>query len=277
MTYRDPSADAADAFGELVAVMRRLLGPGGCPWDREQTLASLRPYLLEETCEVLDAIDRGDPAEHCEELGDLLMQIVFQSEIEANQGRFTLADVARGISEKLVRRHPHVFGGAAAESAGEVEAQWEAIKAREKEARGSSARERGALAGIPRALPALARAQKVSRRAAEAGFDWESADGCRAKVDEELEEIEEARRGRDPAAVEAEIGDALYALVSFSRRLGVDAEIALRGATERFEGRFRRMEETLERSGLSPADLPTDELESQWQRAKAEGGDGSGG
>jgi MazG family protein len=268
MTQRDAkslAADASAAFGELVEVMRRLLGPDGCPWDREQTLASLRPYLLEEAYEVLEALDGGDPAEHCEELGDLLMQIVFQAELRDAEGAFTLADVARGIATKLVRRHPHIFSDSRADSPEEVEAQWEAIKAEEKRARGAGG---GALAGVPAALPALARAQKISRRAADVGFDWPDPDGCRRKVEEELEEIEGARHSGDPQAVAAEVGDALYAMVSFSRKLGVDAELALREATSRFERRFEHMEAEIARSGGEMREASIDELEERWQRAK---------
>ena len=193
MTTRDSHTgptDPAAAFGELVSVMRRLLAPGGCPWDREQTLDSLRPYLLEETYEVLEAMERGTPEEHCEELGDLLMQIVFQAEIRERDGAFSVADVARAIVEKLVRRHPHVFADARVEGADDVAVQWEEIKAEEKRAPGGG-RPR-TLAGVPHALPALARAQKVSKRAAKVGFDWPTADGCRAKLTEELAEIDEA-------------------------------------------------------------------------------------
>ncbi len=269
MTQRDLDAkpDAAEAFAELVAVMRRLLGPGGCPWDREQTLASLRPYLLEEAYEVLEAIDGGDPAEHCEELGDLLMQIVFQAELRDAEGAFSLADVPRGIAAKLVRRHPHIFSDARADTPDEVEAQWDAIKAEEKRARGKAG---GALAGVPTALPALSRAQKISRRAADVGFDWPDVEGCRRKVEEELDEIDEAARGGNPDEVEAEVGDALYAMVSLARKLGVDAELALRRSTARFERRFAHLEADLENDGHDPRELSIDELEARWQRAKAQ-------
>jgi MazG family protein len=270
MTQYDPRTAAEDegaAFAELVDVMRRLLGPEGCPWDREQTLASLRPYLLEEAYEVLEALDGGDPVEHCEELGDLLMQIVFQAELRDAEGAFKLADVPRGIADKLIRRHPHIFSDARAETPAEVEAQWDAIKAEEKRAKGAGG---GALAGVPAALPALARAQKISRRAADVGFDWPDADGCRRKVEEELDEIDRARADGDQDAVAAEVGDALYALVSLSRKLGVDAELALREATSRFERRFAHMEEDLARAGSEMAKVSLDELEERWQRAKRE-------
>ncbi len=271
MTQPDPSTEPSEegrAFAELVSVMRRLLGPGGCPWDREQTLASLRPYLLEETCEVLDALDAGDPAAHREELGDLLMQIVFQAELRSAEGAFSLAEVPRAIADKLVRRHPHVFAGGAAQSPEEVERQWEEIKAEEKRSADQDSRP-SALSGVPSALPALARAQKISRRAAGVGFDWDTADGSRRKVDEELAEIEHARAHEDPQAVEAEVGDALYALVSYARKLGVDAELALRGATSRFERRFESMEAELAGQGRAPSDMSVAELERYWQRAKA--------
>ena len=183
---------AGESLADLVEVMQRLLGPDGCPWDREQTLATLEPYLLEETYEVLEALAAGDPRAHCEELGDLLMQIVFQAELRAGAGAFTIDDVVRGIADKLVRRHPHVFGDRKLETSAQVLAQWTALKEKEKPRR--------ALDGVPAAMPALARAARLGERAAQVGFDWPDAAGARAKLGEELGELDRAigrgRRGR---------------------------------------------------------------------------------
>ena len=228
-----------ESLAALVEIMARLLAPGGCPWDREQTLASLRPFLVEETFEVLEALETGTPAQHCEELGDLLMQIVFQAALREKEGAFAIDDVVAGISDKLVRRHPHVFADARAESADEVLIQWEEIKRREK----AAGAEAGAgpprtLAGVPLSLPALSRAHQVSAKAARVGFDWPDAQGCRDKVGEELDEIDRAIASGDRAAIEHEIGDLLFAAVSLARKLGVDAEAALRACTRRFTDRF---------------------------------------
>jgi MazG family protein len=256
-------------LADLVAVMARLLAPDGCPWDREQTLASLRPFLLEETYEVLDALESGTPAEHCEELGDLLMQIVFQAALREAQEDFDIDDVVRGIAEKLRRRHPHVFGGADRPhltGSEEVLAQWETIKATEKpRAENANAR---LLDGIPTAIPALARAQKVSERVARVGFDWPDVTGCRAKVSEELAELDREIAVADPARLEAELGDLLFAVVSLARKLGCDAESALRTATTRFSRRFAWVEEELARRGKSPADSNLEEMDAIWTAAK---------
>jgi MazG family protein len=257
---------AGQSFQDLVAVMRRLLAPGGCPWDREQTLETLRPYLVEETYELLDALERGGPDEHREELGDLLMQIVFQAELRAAEGAFGIDDVCRTIADKLVRRHPHVFGGRELETADEVVTQWEDIKAREKEqVAGGPVR---VLAGVPLGMPALARAQKLSARAAHVGFDWPDVRGCRAKVDEELRELDRAVERDDPNQTAAELGDLLFAAVSLARKLGVDAEGALRGASARFQDRFEWMEDRLAEAGKRPADSDLEELDALWERAK---------
>src|SRR5690606_31694829 len=223
--------------------------PDGCPWDREQTLESLRPFLVEETHEVLEAIEAGTPAEHCEELGEVLMQIVFQAALGEKAGEFHTADVVQGISDKLVRRHPHVFGEAQVGSADEVLVQWEEIKRREKADKAARAGASGGgaggeapvprtLAGVPRSLPALTRAQQVSARAARVKCGGPDVAGCRAKVDEELGELDRAVAGGDRAAIEHELGDLLFAIVSRARKLGCDAEAALRACTRRFEARF---------------------------------------
>src|SRR5512137_2923387 len=231
---------ASDALERLLAVMARLRGPGGCPWDREQTLASLRPYVLEETYEVLEAIDAGDDRAHREELGDLLLQIVFQARIAEEEGRFSFADVADAIHDKLVSRHPHVFGDADAKDADAVLRQWAALKRKENEARGGG---RSALEGVPREMPALARAERLTEKASRVGFDWPDAAGARAKVAEEIGELDEAIASGNQAHVEDELGDVLFAVANLSRKLGIPPEEALRGTLRRFVERFHYVEE----------------------------------
>jgi MazG family protein len=250
-----------ESLAELVSVMKRLLAPDGCPWDREQTLGTLRSYLLEETYEVLEAIEKGTPKEHCEELGDLLMQIVFQAEIRAAEGNFTIDDVVRGIADKLIRRHPHVFGDAKVENSEQVLDQWSKLKQKEKPRR--------TLDGIPLALPALTRALKLSERAAQVGFDWPDVDGCRAKVAEELGEIDRALAEKDTKALEHEIGDLLFATVSLARKAGVDPEAALRGCMNKFTTRFEFIEDRLKDLGKTPRDSNLEEMDALWNEAKA--------
>lgn len=257
------NAQPSQSFGELVAVMNRLLAPDGCPWDREQTLQTLEPYLVEETYEVLDAIERGTAGDHCEELGDLLMQIVFHAAIRQTEGAFSIDDVCRGISQKLIRRHPHVFADADVETADEVVTQWEEIKELEK---GPRAR---VLEGVPVSLPAVARAQKISKRASKVGFDWPDVAGCRAKVDEELGELDAAIAGSDRDAIEAELGDVLFSLVNLARKLKVDGEIALRRTTAKFEQRFEYLEDRLKESGRSWDATDPAELDALWRDAKS--------
>jgi MazG family protein len=257
------TAQRGHSFGELVGVMQRLLAPDGCPWDREQTLDTLKPYLVEETFEVLEALERGTAADHCEELGDLMMQIVFHAQLREVEGAFTIDDVCRGITSKLVRRHPHVFADAEVDTAAQVVAQWEEIKAQEK---GDSQR---VLDGVPVSLPALARAQKISSRAARVGFDWPDVQGCRDKVAEELAELDHAVAAGDQAAIEAELGDLLYAAVSLARKLGVDAETALRQTVLKFTARFELVEDRLRESRRSWDQASLGELDELWNRAKA--------
>jgi len=257
-----PSKGASVA--DLTAVMDRLLAPDGCPWDREQTLDTLAPYLVEETFEVLEAIDSRSPAAHCEELGDLLLQIVFQAALQARAGNFDIDDVSRGIVDKMVRRHPHVFARADlgdAMDAASVHEQWHRIKADEK---GPSR----VLAGVPQAMPALARAQKLSAKAARVGFDWPDVAGCRAKVEEELDEIEEATRLGDASEIEGELGDLLFAVVSLARKLDVDAESALRRASRKFEERFARVEDRLAAIGKRPEQSTLQEMDALWNEIK---------
>jgi MazG family protein len=254
---RPPGATLTD----LVEVMRRLLAPDGCPWDRAQSFASLRPFVLEEAYEVVDAIDGGDRRAIAEELGDLLFQVVFQSELGRAEGAFDIDDVIVGITEKMVRRHPHVFGDGTAANADEVLAEWEVLKAEEKAGR-------GVLEGLPVALPSLLRAQRIGEKAARVGFDWADVAGVRAKVDEELGELDEALGEGDREAVERELGDVLFALASLARKEGLDAEAALRGTLERFQRRFAHIEAGVREAGEDWEALSAEELDGRWQAAK---------
>jgi MazG family protein len=251
-------------FEELRAVMDRLRDPGGCPWDREQTLGDLRAFVLEEAYEVVEAIENSDHDHLREELGDLLLQVLFLSRIESEEGRFDVDDVIQGIHEKLVRRHPHVFGDASADSTAEVVRQWEQIKNREA---GDVPRRK--LQGVPRALPALLRALRLSAKAALSGFDWEADADLADKVREEIEEflVEVARH--DKPAMERELGDLLFVLANVARRAGVDPEAALQGANNRFIRRFGHIEQRLMESGRSFEESNLQEMESLWNEAKA--------
>lgn len=258
------SERAAEAFIRLVEIMRQLRAPGGCPWDREQDLASLRRYTLEEAYEVVQAIDDGDRDELRAELGDLLLQIVFVSQIAAEDGDFNVAEVAEGISDKLVRRHPHVFGDVQVNDSADVLRNWEAIKRRERSLD-------SVLDDVPLSLPGLERAQKFGKRAAQIGFDWPHTGQVLAKVREELEELEQAIRERRQTpgvndAIEEELGDLLFVLTSLARHLGHSAEICVNRASAKFERRFRQLEK-----GVAAGNVGTtlDELEAEWQRVKA--------
>jgi len=271
------SAPAPGAsLARLVEIMDRLLAPDGCPWDREQTLESLRPFLVEETYEVLDAIDRGDPDHHCEELGDLLMQVVFHAALRRAEGAFAIDDVVAGICDKLVRRHPHVFADADAADSAAVLAQWDRIKAAEKAEKAARAEAAGAapagphrtLDGVPVGLPALARAQALGRKAGKVGFDWPGPDGSLAKVREEVEEIAEAAGAGDAAAAHHEVGDLLFAVVNLARKLDVDAETALRDASGRFRRRFEYIEDRLAERGREPRGSNLEEMDALWDDAK---------
>ncbi|HCA46348.1 MAG TPA: nucleoside triphosphate pyrophosphohydrolase [Armatimonadetes bacterium] len=250
-----------DWFDELLGVMARLRAPDGCPWDREQTHRSLRPYLLEETYEALEAVDAEDWPRLSDELGDVLLQVVFHAQLASERGDFDIAEVCRGIVTKLKRRHPHVFADSVAETPDEVIDRWEKIK---REEDGYQERE-SAVDGIPEILPALQRAYKLQKRASRVGFDWPEVSGPRAKVDEELREVDEATGD----ALEHEVGDLLFAVVNLARFLDVEPEWALRRANERFARRFRSVEEQAGGSdGLSRMDL--EEMDVLWERAKAE-------
>ncbi len=256
--------------------MQRLLAPDGCPWDREQDLRSLRRYVLEEACEVIDAIDSGDRGELRAELGDLLLQVVFQSELARAEGSFGPDDVIAAICDKLVRRHPHVFADQQVSDAQEVLKNWERIKAAEK---GNQKRKGGLLGGVPRSLPALIRAQRVGEKVARVGFDWPDARGSRAKVGEELGELDHAIAAGDKDRIEAELGDVLFALVNLARHVEVDAEGALRRTIDKFTKRFGHVEARVEeKHGGWPAHagddkLTLEELDGYWEEAKrGEGG-----
>ena len=257
------------AFSELVETMARLRQPDGCPWDREQDHRTLKPYLLEEAYEVLEAIDDGG-GELCAELGDLLLQIVFHAQVAAEDGRFTMDDVCRAIHDKLVRRHPHVFGDAQVVGARQVAANWEAIKRSEREDAGRPA---SALDGVPKPLPALLRAQRVQAKASRAGFDWDRIDEPLDKVAEEFEELRGEWRGGaggsgEPSRVEEEFGDLLFALVNTARFLEVDAEQALRAAVDKFDRRFRRVEEVFREQGRDLEKATLEEMDSVWNEVK---------
>lgn len=248
--------------------MARLRDPErGCPWDLRQDFASIAPYTIEEAYEVADAAERGDPEALRDELGDLLLQVVYHAQLAAERGWFDFAAVAAGLCDKLIRRHPHVFGDAPAADAAAVKRLWEENKARE---RGDAA---GTLAGIARALPALRRAQKLQQRAAGVGFDWPDAEGPLAKLREETAELEAAlAAGGEPAALAEEIGDLLFTTVNLARHLGLDAETCLRHANDKFERRFAALERRLAAAGRRPADCDLDTLEAAWQAVKAADG-----
>lgn len=250
-------------FDHLLEIMARLRGPGGCPWDREQDHRSIRKYVIEEAYEVAEAIDRDDPGELCSELGDLLLQVVFHAQMAGEAGRFDAADVCRAIAEKMERRHPHVFGDVAVDGSGEVLRNWERIKAAERGPGGS------AIDGVPRALPALQRAERLGEKASRVGFDWPDAAAVLAKVDEERSEVAAALAAGDGAALRREIGDLLFAVASFARRLDVEPEAALSEALDRFSARFRHAEAAARAAGDDLAALDAEALDRLWQAAKA--------
>src|SRR5258706_2843049 len=252
----------------LVGVMRRLLAPDGCPWDREQSYETLRKYVLEEACEVIDAIDGGDKAALREELGDLILQVVFQAELARRDGAFAIDDVIEAIVNKLVTRHPHVFGNVDAKTADEVLRNWEKQKALEKKGR-------GILGGVPRSMPAVTRAQRTGEKVARVGFDWPDARGSRDKVAEELGELDAAIAKGDDAAIEEEMGDVLFALVNLSRHVKIDAEGALRRTIDKFTKRFAHVEKRVNEvhgGWGDPADgdkhVPLEVLDGYWEEAK---------
>jgi tetrapyrrole methylase family protein/MazG family protein len=252
-------------FTRLVEIMARLRAPGGCPWDREQTFDTIKPYLLEETYEVMDAIDARDWQELADELGDLLLQVVFFSQMAAEQGYFDVADSIAAINNKLIRRHPHVFGDGDAKTAADVLRRWDEIKATEKE------RPKGLLAGIPRSLPSLVEAQKIAAKAAGAGFDWDNIDQVFDKMREELGELDGARKEGAQEKIEDEVGDLLFVLVNVARFLKVDPEQALRKTNAKFRRRFAHVEEGLDAQGKTLDAASIGEMEELWQAAKRSG------
>lgn len=259
-----PPPDSLPPIVRLVQIMATLRSPQGCPWDHKQTLQTLKSHLVEESHEVLDAIDAGDRERLCDELGDLLLQVVFQSQLCAEEGSFTFDDVATTIVEKLIRRHPHVFGGTKVSGAEEVLKNWEEIKKSEK---GDGPR--STLEGVPKSLPALHRAHLIQKRAARVGFDWNDADGPLGKLDEEIDEIRAAVRDGDGRKVCEEIGDLLFSVVNVSRFLGHDPEEALHESIAKFSRRFQAIEDEVHRSGAKMSDLSLDELDEIWNRIKA--------
>jgi tetrapyrrole methylase family protein/MazG family protein len=259
---------ASELFTELVGIMARLRGENGCPWDREQTSESIKPYLVEETYEVLEAIDEQDPGKLREELGDLMLQIVFHAQMAEEAGTFDIADVLAGINDKLRRRHPHVFGDVKAETSQEVLFNWEQIKKAERQKAMGQA---SLLDGVPRELPALLRAHRVQEKASRVGFDWKEAHEVLLKVEEEFAELRTAMEGQAAEQVEAELGDLLFSLVNLSRFLAVNPEEALRKTIARFIARFRYIEEELSRRGRSLGQATLQELDALWAEAKAHG------
>ena len=259
--------EAGKKFAELVEMMARLRAPGGCPWDRKQTFESIKPYLLEEAYEVMDAIDQQDWRGLEEELGDLLLQPVFFAEMAAEKGLFTVADSLDAINQKLVRRHPHIFGDAKADTPEEVLTRWNEIKKQEKAAQGAPPAA-SVLDNVPKNLPALMEADKVSKKAAGLGFDWPDVGGVLAKIQEEAAELAAAEKTQSPQEVEHELGDLLFTIVNLARYLKVDPEQALRKSTARFRGRFAHVEQRVAASGKEFKETALEQMEDWWQEAK---------
>jgi tetrapyrrole methylase family protein/MazG family protein len=257
-------------FDDLLAIMDRLRDPGGCPWDREQTYATLRGYLIEECYEVVEALDRNDPQALCEELGDLLFQIVFLTKLAAETGAFAAADVVEGIAAKMIRRHPHVFGDQTAADAAEVLVRWEEIKKLEKSGSGKDEGRGSVLAGIPAALPTLVKAQRLGTKAARVGFDWRDDAGVVAKLDEEFAELRSAVASGDRAAIQEELGDSLFTLAMLARRMDVDADASLAAANAKFQDRFTKVERALERRGLAIEQAGLALMDQLWNEAKTD-------
>lgn len=268
---------AGKLFEDLVVLQRRLRAPNGCPWDREQTHQSLRPFLIEEAYEVLDALDANDAGKFAEELGDLLLQIVFHAELAKEAGKFAIRDVIRSVHTKMVRRHPHVFGKVKARDSAAVLKNWERLKAEERAKASKSAKGsdfRSILSGVPRGLPALLEGYQLTRRASNVGFDWENTDGIFEKISEEVREIREAlgdvqtAHGKGQREVEVEIGDLLFSAVNLARFNGVDPELALKRANQKFSRRFQWMERKSSESGRRLADVDREEMEELWNESK---------
>ena len=264
------AADAAERFQQLVEIMRTLRSEHGCAWDRQQTLKTLRPFVLQETYELLDALDRDDYEALKHELGDFLFEAVFLAQICDEEGRFSIADSIQSIADKLIRRHPHIFdaAGKAELTPKQVKQQWEEIKAKERSDAGQP--ENTVLSGVPRSMPSLLRAYELSTRAAQVGFDWIQTDDVIAKTEEEVRELREAVRttGARSREAEEEFGDLLFSLVNVARKLGIEPEAALRVANDKFQRRFDHLERHVKADGRAFRDLSLDQLEEYWQRAK---------
>jgi MazG family protein len=270
------------AFAKLAAVMARLRAPGGCPWDREQTHSTLRTYLIEEAYEVLDALDSRDDSKFAEELGDLLLQVLFHAQIAAEDRRFSINDVIREIHDKMIRRHPHVFGNVKAKTSAQVLRNWELLKKQERQSKSPKSESATSLTsstsnpghdsildGVPPAIPALLRAFQLTRKAARVGFDWPNVEGIFDKLHEESAELREVLRKKEPdARIESELGDILFVAVNLSRFLNVDPEIALHKASAKFTRRFREMEKIAREQGTTLAEIPRPQLESLWDQSK---------
>ncbi|HEY6389339.1 MAG TPA: nucleoside triphosphate pyrophosphohydrolase [Candidatus Acidoferrum sp.] len=273
---KSPAFTAGEWFEKLAAVQAQLRAPHGCPWDREQTHASLRTYLIEEAYEVLEALESGDDTKFAEEMGDLLLQIVFHSQIAKEEGRFSVSDVIREVHDKMVRRHPHVFGKKRAKDSAEVLKNWEQIKKEERAAAGKktpdASQQEGKVGslmdGVSRALPAALEGFQLTRRAARIGFDWDNVEGVFDKMGEEGGELRQAVSAKDARRTEEEMGDLLFAAVNLARFLHVDPEIALKRANAKFSARFRRMEDLAAKSGSALADVPRAQMEEFWESAK---------
>lgn len=252
-------------IARLIDIMRKLRSPEGCPWDREQTVETLKPYAVEEVYEVIDAIDRGNLEDHCEELGDLLLQVVFQAQMREEEGAFNFADVAKSISDKLVRRHPHVFGDVAVADAAEVLVNWNAIKETEKAGRPGPV---SVLDKVPKHLPGLLKAHDLQKQAAKVGFDWPDVNQVLEKVAEELDELREAIASGDTAHAREELGDLLFALANVGRHLGGNAEQMLQDGNFKFQTRFREVEKRVLASGKQMAECSLPELDRIWDLVK---------
>jgi len=264
------------AFAKLTAVMARLRAPGGCPWDREQTHATLRTYLIEEAYEVLDALDSHDDSKFAEELGDLLLQVLFHAQIAAEDRRFTINDVIREIHDKMIRRHPHVFGNVHAKSSADVLRNWEILKKQERAAKqagpsstSSTSKSESYIDGVPHTLPALLEGLQLTQKASRVGFDWDNVEGIFDKLHEETNELREVLHKNEPhARIESELGDILFVAVNLARFLKVDPEIAMKKANAKFSRRFREMERIAREKGTTLPEVPRDQLESLWEQSK---------
>lgn len=247
-------------FTELIEIMAKLRAPDGCPWDREQTYKDIAAHTLEETHEVLDAIDREDYKDLCEELGDLLLQVIFYAQIAAEEKRFTIDDVLDGISKKIIHRHPHVFGGEKVSGSDEVLKNWEILKKQEGK--------KSVIGGVPKSLPSLLKAFRLGEKTSRVGFDWDNAEGILEKVEEEARELHEATKSKDRDAIDCEFGDLLFTMANLGRFLNVDPEGSLRRATEKFMKRFKFIEDKVENSNMEMSKLKPEEWDKLWNEAK---------